>query len=428
MDYQKTTLDNGLRVVTVPMPSMESATIEVFVKAGTKYEKQRVNGLTHFLEHMVFKGTENYPTAQAVASAVDSIGAEINAHTHKEGTAYYIKAWEKHLDIAVNLLSEFIKSPLLSPEEIEREKGVIVEEIALYNDTPMYKAPMVFEDLLYEGTQLGLDVLGTRETVMNIKREDFINYRKDYYRPDNMVIGIAGRFDHNKVVDLVKKAFNGIKSENIEPEPTKEDYEANNGTGGPQVRLVTKKTEQAHLVLGVRGNKRGHPDRFVETVLTTILGEGMSSRLFTEIRERRGLGYYVRSYVERFEEAGYLATRAGVKVDKVEEAVKVIVEEYQKMQDEAGISQEELIKAKEYTKGKLALGLEDTHSVCEFFGEQELLEEKIKTPKDIIEGIDKVTVEDVARVAKEFFQPNRLNLVVVGPAEDAFKFEGLLRA
>lgn len=434
MDFQKTILNNGLRVITAPMPSMESATVEVFVGAGTKHEKKRINGLAHFLEHMVFKGTKKYPTAQRISSLIDGIGGEINAHTGKEDTAYYIKAWDKHLDLAFDLLSEFIKHPLIEEKEIEKEKGVILEEIAMYEDLPMQKAPWVFEELLYKDS-LGWDIAGKKETVSAITQRDFINYREAFYQPSNMVVGVAGRFDRDKVLKMAEGAFGGLKvkskTQNVKRK-TDEVEKANPG-GKPRLRIINKKTEQAHIVLGVRGNPLGHSDRYKEAVLAVILGGGMSSRLFTEIREKRGLAYYVKSYIEHFEDRGYFASRSGVKLEKVEEAVKIILEQYTKSKTlnakrkNGGVSEKELRKAKEYLKGRIALSLEDTHSVCEFLGDQEILERKIETPKEIMEGIDKVTIDSVNKVASELFQNSRLNLVIVGPYDDPHKFEKLLK-
>lgn len=437
MLFQKTTLSNGLRVITVPMPSLESATVEVFVRAGTRDERKEVNGLAHFLEHMVFKGTKKYPSAHAISSAVDAIGAEINAHTGKEGTAYYIKAWEKHLELAFDILSEFIKSPVFKEEEIEREKGVIKEEIAMYEDLPMQKAPGVFETLLYGESPLGWEILGSRETVSGIKWDDFMDFRRHFYLPQNMVLVVSGRFDREKVLGMAEEYFNKVSNIN-KVSNTRGVHKVgrsyrSNPSGKPEVKVINKKTEQAHIVLGVRGNPLGHPDRYKEAVLSTILGEGMSSRLWTQIRERRGLAYYVQTYVDHYTDNGYLATRAGIKLEKAEEATKIILEEYAclaggqaKSKKQKEISKRELEKAKEYLKGKLALGLEDTHAVAEFFSEQELLEKIIRTPEEIMKGIDKVTVEDVVRVSSEFFQNNRLNLAVIGPFEDSSKFGKLL--
>lgn len=436
MDFQKTTLNNGLRIITVPMPSLESATVQVFVGAGTRNERKEVNGLAHFLEHMVFKGTKKYPSAHAISSAVDAIGAEINAHTGKEGTAYYIKAWEKHLELSFDILSEFIKNPLLKEEELEREKGVIKEEIAMYEDLPMQKAPGVFETLLYGEEPLGWEILGSAETVLSIKRDDFIDFRKRFYSPQNMVVGVSGRFDKEKVFKMAEKAFGSVTCDSLKTKRVT-TLRANelprvNPSKKPELKVINKKTEQAHIVLGVRGNPLGHPDRYKEAVLSAILGEGMSSRLWTQIRERRGLAYYVRTYLSHYMDNGYLATRAGIKLDKAEEAVKIILGEYQKMKvpkvsKVSKVSKAELQKAKEYLKGRLALELEDTHSVAEFFGEQELFEKKIKTAEEMMKEIDEVTIENVCGVASNFFQNDRLNLAIIGPFEDSSRFEKLLR-
>lgn len=425
MKFQKITLKNGLRVITVPMSSMESATVQVIVGAGTRHEEKRVNGLAHFLEHMVFKGTKNYPSAQAVSSAVDSIGAEINANTDRERTAYFIKAWERHLNLAFDILSGFVNDPLLNPEEIGREKGVIIEEIAMYDDLPMQKVGDVFEELLYKGTPLAWDVAGTKETVKAIKQDDFRKYRERLYYPKNMVLAVAGKFNEKEVLGLVEEYFGGVEGGGGREGGKKKALKIN-PSGKPEVKLVTKKTEQAHLVLGVRSNPLGHPDRYVESVLASILGGGMSSRLFTEIRERRGLAYYVRCSPSHYTDNGHLTARAGVRLDKLDEVIKVIVDEYDKIKN-SRVSNKELQKVKEYIKGRFALSLEDTFSMADFVAEQEILENAIETVEEVIEGVDKVTIEDVQRVAKEFFVNSRLNLAIIGPFEDAINFQKLLK-
>lgn len=439
MEFSKTTLKNGLRVVCTPIPSMESVAIEVLVGAGTRHEEKRVNGLAHFLEHMVFKGTRRYPSAQKISSAVDAIGAEINANTGKERTAYYIKAWERHIKLAFDILSDFVREPLLKPRDIEKEKGVILEEIAMYEDLPMQKAPYLFEELLYPDSPLGWEVLGTRESIPVVRREDFEAYRAKYYYPQNMVLSVAGRFDKDKVLELADKYFGNL-TQNSPREAGRAQLKAQNyklklktrenPSGKPEVKLVNKQTEQAHLVLGVRGYPRAHPDRYKEAVLATVLGGGMSSRLFTEIREKRGLAYYVKTSVEHYQEAGYLATRAGIRLGKVEEAIKVVLAEYDKAKSrkhKAKITERELQKAKEYLKGKLALGLEDTHEVADFFGDQEIGERRIRTIEEIIKGVDRVTVQDLQKLAGVFFQNSRLNLAIIGPYNDKAKFQKLLK-
>lgn len=426
MIFDKTTLSNGLRVITAPMSSMESATVQIAVDAGTRDEKKEANGLAHFLEHMVFKGTEKYPTAYAISTAVDGIGAEFNANTGKERTAYYIKAWERHLSLAFDILSGFVKYPLLNPEEIEREKGVIIEEIAMYEDMPRVKVPQVFEELLYDPSSLSWDIAGSRETVKAIKREDFVEFRSRLYRADNMVLSVAGKFNKDEVIKLADEHFGAMEGKNVRHDHIKEVVGSDkNPEDKSQVKLVNKKTEQAHLVLGVRGNPRGNPYRYTEAVLASVLGGGMSSRLFIEVRERRGLAYYVRSDVEHYSDHGYIATAAGVRIDAVEEAVKVILNEYVRICNEK-VSWEELNKAKEYLKGRMALGLEDTHAVSDYYGDQELFDGEVKTADQIIEEISKVTAEEIQELAKKLFCKNKLNLALIGPYEDKLKFQQLL--
>lgn len=430
MKFQKTTLKNGLRVITVPMPSMESVTVQIIVGAGSRQEKKRVNGIAHFLEHMVFKGTKKYPSTRAISSLVDAVGAEINAHTGKEETAFYVKSGKRHITLSFDILSGFIKEPILAPREIEKEKGVIIEEIAMYEDLPMHKAPDVFEELLYKGSSLGWDIAGTKESVGGSTRDDFVAFRKANYNPLDMVLGIAGNFDQGEVLKLAEEYFGGVGggegNGNDGGVEGRKKVAKTNPSGKPEMKLATKKTEQAHLVLGVRGNPLGHTDRYKEAILGTILGGGMSSRLFAEIREKRGLAYYVRTDVDHYTDNGYLATRTGVKLDRAYEAVRIILAEYRKLKG-AKISARELNKAKEYLKGRMALGLEDTHSVVDFVSDQELFEGEIRTPEEIIQGIDEVTVDDILAVAKKFFQNDRLNLAIVGPYDDKAKFEQLLK-
>ncbi len=425
---KKTILANGLRVLTTPMLSMESATIQIMTAAGTREETAKTNGIAHFLEHMVFKGTKNYPTAEIVSAAIDGIGADINANTGKERTAYYIKAWEKHLPLAFDILSGFIKDPLLDAEEMEREKGVILEEISMYEDLPMQKTPYIFEELLYADTELAWDTLGTPETIKAMEHKAFPEFMKQYYFPENMLLTIAGKFDEAQVLDLAEKHFGDIPAKgNTKPVPS--TPQPLNPSGKPEIKLLNRKTEQAHILVGVRGNPLGHKDRAKESLLSVILAGGLSSRLWLEIRERRGLAYYVRSEIEHMVDNGYYGVRAGVRLEKVDEAIQVILEGFNQIKQSTApgaLEEAELNKAKEYIKGKIALGLEDTHSVSEFFADQELFEGKIRTVEMIMEELDKVTVEDIRVLSGEFFQNNRLNLAVIGPFKNSERFEKLL--
>lgn len=438
------TLSNGMRLITLSMPQWRSVTVLLMVKVGSRYEEETMTGISHFLEHMVFKGTKKYPTAFDLTSAVDSIGAEFNAFTAKEYTGFYVKSAVNHLPLALDVLAEMVWHPLLKEKEINREKRVIIEEINMREDTPMVKVGEVFETLLYGLTPLGRETIGYKKTVKAVKRKDFVDYRQQWYQPERMVMGIVGgieRFKSSKskvkslVQNLVQKYFSknypnsdttviqlGKKLKADKLEKLKFSQKK------PAIRVRYKKTEQAHLCLGVRAFPRGHKDRYVMSVLTTILGGNMSSRLFTEVREKRGLTYYIKSDINTYFDNGYLVSQAGTDINKAKETIKVILEEYKKISNSKfPVSNEELKRAKEYLKGKLALALEDSKEVASFFVEDFLLEGKIRLIKEIIAGIEKVTLADLKRVAKEIFVNQGLNLAIIGPYKDKEKFAKLLK-
>lgn len=422
MNYKLNKLSNGLRVLTVFLPSMESSTVTVWVKTGSRNETKEIGGISHFLEHMVFKGSKKRPSAKEIAVVIDSIGAEFNAGTHKEWTNFHIKARNEAIPTAFDVLSDMVLNPLLKSEDIEREKGVILEELAMYEDTPMFKIGDIFDNLIYKGSSLGRDIIGTRDSIKSVKRDDFVRYRKMHYGIDNLLITVAGGVKEKDILRLAEKYFGSLKNNN---KKKTERYSRNQKK--PGVLLRQKKNEQAHLILGFSGNQMGNKDRYIESILSVILGQGMSSRLFTEVREKRGLAYSVKTTMDRYTDAGYIGTYAGVDIKRIDEAIKVILDEHYKLAfSENIISKNELKKAKEYIKGHLALSLEDTGSVNSFFGFRELLLGKIETPEDAYKGIDKVTIDDVLRVAKEFFVPERLNLAIIGPYKDQKRFEKLV--
>ena len=424
MDYHLTKLPSGLRVLTVPMPSLESATVTVWVRTGSRNEEARVNGISHFLEHMTFKGSKKRPTAREISEAVDAIGGEFNASTSKEWTNFYIKARAANLETAFDVLSDMVLNPLLKEEEIEREKGVIIEEIAMYEDTPMFRIGDVFEQLIYQGNSLSWDIAGTVKTVKAIKKGDFVRYRKVHYYADNIVLTVAGGVTPKLVNDLAQKYFGELKAKGGKSEAkifkTKQT--------SPKVKLHSKKKEQAHFILGFLGNPLGSDRRFADAVLSTILGGGMSSRLFSEVRERRGLAYSVRSQLDRTVDTGYLGAYAGVDVTKAEEAVAVVLDQFYGIAERRyKIFDKELRKAKEYLKGHLALSLEDTHDVSDFFGVKELLLNKVETPEEIFAAVDAVTMNEVYDEAKRLFKPEGLNLAIIGPYNSQSKFERIIK-
>ena len=425
MRFSKNTLKNGLRVITVPLSNLESATVTVWIKTGSRMEEGKVAGISHFLEHMVFKGSKKRPTAKEIAEEVDGLGGEFNAGTNKDWTNFYIKARAGNMETAFDVLADMVLNPILAEEEIEREKGVIVEEIRMYEDTPMFRIGDVYEQLAFGKTSLGRDIIGSEKTVTGLKRDDFVRYRDTYYYPENILLTVAGGVSEKEVLNLAGQHLSQLKKAAKSPaKPVVFKQKQKR----PQVKLHAKKKEQAHFILGFMGEGRNYKGKLVQAVLAAILGGGMSSRLFSEVRERRGLAYSVRTSVERYEDTGYFGTYAGVDVKRIDEAIKVTLNEHYKLASgETPISARELKKAKEFIKGHLALSLEDTKDVNYFFADQELYLTKIETPEDIFRGIDKVTIEEVIAEAKKAFRPEKLNLALIGPYEDPERFEKLIK-
>ena len=428
MDYKKTTLNNGLRVITIPMPSLESVTVTVWIKTGSRNENSKNSGVSHFLEHMFFKGTTNRPTAKQIAEEIDSIGGIQNAGTAKEYTEYYIKCRADKVETAFNLLSDMTLNSLLDATEIEREKGTIIEEIRMYEDTPMINIGEVFEGLIYSGHTLEMDIAGTEKTVGGMKRNDFIDYRKSFYTAENMILTVAGGVTEKESLDLANKYFEKL--------PTSKVIDLDNkfkvSQSAPKVKLHSKKKEQAHIILGYIADGKNYKNKYAQTILSTILGGGSSSRMFTEVRERRGLAYSIRTSMDRYTDIGYLGTYAGLDTKRAEEAVKVMLDEHQKianspMRSSSAITTQELTKSKEYLKGHLALALEDTSDVSSFFGDQELFSDEVLTPEEVFKKIDKVTMDEVNFEAKRLFVPERVNLAIIGPYENDNEFVKILR-
>lgn len=428
MQYHKTVLSNGLRVLTIPMPSFESATVLVMVGAGSRYETKDNNGISHFLEHMAFKGTKKRPSAIEISTLIDGIGGEFNAFTGKETTGYYIKSGANHINLSLDVLSDMLQNMLLSAKEIDKERGVILEEINLYEDTPARKIGDVFESLLYGNTPMGWDIAGEKDVIRKITRSDFLVFMGSLYSANNLTVVVAGGIDSKKTFILVEQYFgrmNVFATNQYEPVVQAQEK--------PQVFIKHKKTEQVHIALGVRTVAINSPDRYPLALLSAILGGGMSSRLFHEVREKRGLGYYVRTNADEYQDCGSLVTMAGIDPKRVDEAITVILDQYHGISSARAadlISNDELKKAKEYIKGHLILEMEDSRSVASFYASQELLEKHIDNLDDVLVKIDKVTKEEVSQVAKKYLKPTRLNLAVIGnfdpSAAGKSKFEKLL--
>lgn len=407
--YKKTTLKNGLTILEVPIPSAKSVLVDVFVKVGSRSEDRRVNGISHFLEHLFFKGSKKYPTAMALSHTLDAIGAEYNANTGKEHTQYYIKAAKKHFGFIFEILTDVLQNPVFASEEIEREKGVIIEEINMYEDTPMRHVEDILEEAMWPDQPLGRNIAGTREIVRSITSKDIRNYVNTYYQPTNTIMAITGAFQPRQLSQLISKYWAKIKSRKF---PLWE--KASNSQLKPRAMFEAKKTEQCHLAVGFRSYDHNHPNYIPQIVLGTILGGGMSSRLFTEIRERRGLAYYVRATTSNYQDTGNFVIQTGLRMNALAEAVGTLFDELKKIRREL-VSDKELSKAKEYLKGTLTLALEESEALLSWYLEQVAFRKKVLEPERAFEMVDRVSAKDVQRVALDVFTPKNLSTALIGP-------------
>ncbi|VVA44236.1 Processing protease [Candidatus Roizmanbacteria bacterium] len=423
MKPQEITLKNGLQVIFVDTKTFPTLTTLLLVGAGSRYETEKNNGIAHFFEHMAFKGSRKYPNSFVISSTVEGFGGVFNAFTSKDHTGYWIKATTEHFDKMIDVIADMIQTPKLLAEEIEREKSVIREEINMYEDMPQRKVGEIFENLLYPNHPLGYDIAGTKEVVTEFTRKTFLDYISSLYHPNNAVLVVAGGLSSpiKEYLKIIEEKFGNWKSnkkstfEKIVESQTK-----------PEMLIKYKKTEQAHFVLGYRSFSFEDDRKYALNLLATILGGGMSSRLFMQVRERRGLCYYISSGGEFYHDCGSFVTQAGVtnNLEKVKEAVKTVLEEHNKIKT-GDIKPEELLKAKEMIKGRLMLSMEDSMNVASFFGTKKILQNKILTPNEIIKKIEAVTVDEIAKLANDIFVLKNLNFALIGPFETK-DFENIL--
>jgi predicted Zn-dependent peptidase len=419
--FEKTVLANGLRVVSSYLPHTRSVSICIFVGAGSRYESREVSGVSHFLEHMLFKGTRRRPSAREIASEIEGIGGVMNAGTDKELTVFWAKVGDHRFAHTMDILADSLRNSLLDPTELEKERAVILEELAMTEDNPGDIVNILIDELVWPDQPLGRDTGGTPESVRSITRDDVVRYMDQLYTPQNTVVAIAGNVCLQEVVDRVSEHLG-----DWEDRPFGTWYPAEIKENGPRLRLRAKRTEQAHVCLATPGLSAAHPDRYVLDVLNAVLGEGMSSRLFLELRERRSLCYDVHSYVNHYLDTGSTVVNAGIDPRKVDQALMVIRDELLKMSD--SIPAEELAKAKEFIKGRLQLRMEDTRAVASWMGGQELLRREILTVDDVLKIVDDVTANELQRVARALLQPRAFRLAVVGPFRSEARFERLLAA
>ncbi len=423
MKYDIHTLKNGLRVILAPMPETKTATVVVMSGTGSRYESERENGLAHFLEHMFFKGTKKRPSARAISEELDATGSIYNAFTSKDRTAYYAKVSSRYLDTALDVITDIFLNSTLPPKEITKERGAIIQEIDMYEDMPMRTVDNVFDALIFgKDHPLGRTILGPKENIRSFSRKDFASYLQTHYTPANTVVCVAGSFSGPKVLAKITRDFGHLKAR--DGQKPMAFFEIQNA---PRIAIKEKKTDQTQLMLGVLAYPYEHKDEYALAVLATILGGGMSSRLFLEVREKRGLAYSVHAWTDKYPDTGYFVVQAGVEHGKLEETVSTILAEFRKIKKQK-VPSPELEKAKSYMKGTLTLSLETSDEIAQHAAISLISLGRIRTLEDVIKAIDNVRAEDVQRVAQDIFKTNSLNLAIIGPHLHKDKLLSLLRA
>lgn len=422
MKFSERKYANGLRAIVAPMESTETVTVLVLVGTGSNYENRENNGVSHFLEHMFFKGTKKYPKPGQLDKLLDSVGALHNAFTSREETGYWIKIDAKHFSLALNFVSDILQNALLKKEEIDRERGVITEEMKMYWDNPQRYIWSLFEELVYGDNPYGWDVIGTAENIKSMKREVFTDYWKSQYVAPNTVVIVAGKVSEEATFKKIESAFSRLSSRGpVPPAPLKKI------APGPRLVLREKQTDQSHIVLGALGVPLGHKDRVVADVLSTMLGGYMSSRLFADIRNKHGLAYAIHASHQAYKSTGYFAAYAGVPHERREEVVKRIMGHLAQIK-KSGVTTEELTRAKDNIRGRLAISLESTDEVATYLGMQEILLNKILTPQEVMKRVEKITRQDIHRVAKSLFRRENIFLTIIGPALAEGPYQKLIRA
>ena len=418
--YEKITLDNGLRLITSEMPHTRSVSVVFFLGVGSRYETDSVAGVSHFIEHLCFKGTEKRRTAKEISEAIESVGGILNGGTDKELTTYWSRVTSEHFSLALDVLIDLLRGSRFAAEDIDRERQVIIEEINMSLDSPRQRVSMLIDEILWPGQALGRDIAGSRETITAMTRQQILDFFSSAYLPNNTIISIAGDIEQKQIQDTVNQALGGWKPNNL-PSGFSNTFKQQ----AVNIKIEFRETEQVQICLAVPGFSYFHTDRFAIDLLSTVLGEGMSSRLFTEIREKQGLAYDIHCFADHFADSGAVIIYAGVDSRRVDGAVTAIIEQLSKIKEH--VSDAELKKAKEMAKGRLLLSLEMSRNVASWLGTQELLTKRILTPDEVINLVEEVTIEDLERVARELFIGEKLNLAIVGPVKKEEPLVGLLK-
>ncbi len=416
-------LANGTRVILVPSADTASATVLALYEVGSRYEADDNSGASHFIEHMTFKGTKRRPSTLAIFRDLDSVGADYNAYTGKDHTGFYVKLQSDKLPLAVDLLEDMVYHSKFPEAELEAERAVIVEEIRMYEDNPIMHVDELMEMAMYRGSSLGRRISGTAETLAGIGRDDLIGYQQSYYLPSRTVLAVAGRFDEKAVLKMLESKYGRKK-----PAKSGRSYEpfsvARGGFRDARVALQTKETEQIQVAAGFPAYAYGHRRLAALSVLSTILGGNMSSRLSLEVRVKRGLAYFISSSVNPYQDIGNFSIQAGLTKARLEESLGIIVGEMARLKKE-DVTADELVRAKDFLKGKLLLGLEDSSHLADWFARQELLTGKIETVEQKLKKIFAVTAADIRFVANDIFRAQRLTMALIGPYADGAPFAKL---
>ena len=418
--FKTTLLPNGLRILTSVMPSTRSASIGLFVQAGSRYESDPEGGTFHFIEHLLFKGTSRYETSREISEAVESVGGILNASTDQELTVYWSKVPHSHLNDTIKLLSDMLQTPKFRPDDIEKERGVILEELAMSNDDPDDRAGILIDQVMWPNQPLGRDIGGTPDSVRSISRETLLSHFDRHYHASNTVLAIAGQFEHDTILDLINRELGSWDSGNAVPYPP-----ANDDQEAAHVLVEFRKTDQAHVCLGLRGLSSTHPQRYTLDLLNAILGQGASSRLFMEIREKRGLAYAINSGTSHFSDTGALVVYFAVHPNNAIPAIEATVAELYRLVSD--LPEEEVEKAKNMIKGRLHLRMEDTRSVSFWGGTQQSLLNHVFSVEDITDKIDAITAEDIRSLAASLVSSDKMNIAVVGPYSTDAEFHRVLR-
>lgn len=421
MKFSKKVLKNGLRIITVPMKDNPTVTVLVLVEAGSKYEDKKVNGISHFLEHMCFKGTTKRPKAIDISKELDALGSQYNAFTAQEYTGYYAKSDARHFRKILDVVSDIYLNSTFPDAEMQKEKGVIIEEINMYEDMPQRHVQDLMMKLLYGDQPAGWNIAGEKKNILQMKRDDFVKYKSQHYLPEATVLVVAGQITEKQVLNEVNKIFGVVKSGDKGKKVKVIETQIK-----PKVLVNFKKTDQTHFVLGARTYDLFNKKNPVLSVLGGILGGGMSSRLFVKLREEMGVGYYVRAYNDIYTDHGFFQISAGVDNKRIDEVLKAILEECTKLKDQK-VSQEELNKVKECLIGNMKLSLESSDDIANFYGGQELLKREISGVDEKAKEIRAITATQIQNLAKDIFKSANLNLALIGPFKENNKFLEILK-